>query len=247
MRREGFAILIRTRGPLGFSVRSRLIDLTDARKFFVRRVSVDDGPPLFNFIRALSTSTQAISARHCGTLQDYAAKFMKPVYRDLGMALRGGKISLPDIRSISPGEPGCTIVAIGVDGYHNNRPSRVTIRLSHEDQVLLPLEIVTNPLTPGLPITHGISEIGNRLIEDDPMLSHYWRLVEPDFPPSDDMLRALQFSFAFIGACGGAEAKLINPSLSESIGGDTHIATISPSNGFRWIPDLKPNFATNRI
>lgn len=195
---------------------------------------------LFDFIASFSSAVETISAARCRTLQEYAGRLTKSVNRGLEEALHRGNISLPDLPSADPSERGRTIVVVFIDGYHAGLPDRVRIRFCQENQKLLPPEVTPQTLTENMPIVHGIPEIGKRIISNDPSLRHYMLAVEVDDSYSADLATAIAFSRAFIAACAGPEGAEIDSAISSNIGGRIHIATITPKEGFRWVPKFEP-------
>jgi len=198
----------------------------------------DTNEVLFDFIAAFSSSVQAISARRYGALDEYIAKVAKRIHRALEDRIHRGNIELPDVHFDEPSENGCTIVDVYVDGYHEERPSKVAIRFFHEDQRLFEPEVRIEPLEPARFMFHGIGEIGRKVVSHDPSLAGY---IEPVYYHDCPTLEtAISLSRAFIEACAGPEGAEIDPDASSSIGGRTHIAVVSPARGFEWVPGFEP-------
>jgi len=58
--------------------------------------------------------------------------------------------------------------------------------------------------------------------------------------PGDDLEAHAANARQFITRCGGPEGRAIDPEIAATIGGRIHMATITPANGFRWIPGFEP-------
>jgi hypothetical protein len=195
---------------------------------------------LFNFIAELMGAGQATSLRRFHGLQEYAQRISEKVNQKLEQALRRGNISLPSIPSDYPGDYAETILLAFVEGYHNNLPSRVRIRFCHDQGKLLPPHVITEQLKPSIPVIVGIPEIGRLIQEGDPRMRGYMEAVNLDDSYNNELAFAINFSRAFIRACGGPEAHEIDPEVAHTIGGAILIATVTNAHGFRWVADYAP-------
>lgn len=203
---------------------------------FIGAARLNDGE--FDFIEEVLRASQIISARRFQGLQQYADRIAGLVQRKLMPMLPRRATPLPSIPSMNPQDYGQTILIVHLDGYHNDCPDRVRIRFCHDGNRLLRPHILTEDVMPETLVLSGIDEIGRRILKRDPALLHYIRevKVEQAYPPS--LLNAITMSRAVVEACGGPEARLVDPERAAAIGGDTHVAVITPDRGFQWA--IKP-------
>jgi hypothetical protein len=55
----------------------------------------------------------------------------------------------------------------------------------------------------------------------------------------DLLSHAIDHASAFLTAASGPEAIELDPTRTKTIGGHTHIAVITPKEGFRWVPGFE--------
>jgi hypothetical protein len=60
------------------------------------------------------------------------------------------------------------------------------------------------------------------------------------FHPNETLRIHAQMAHAYIKACSGPEALAMDPKPCAGIGGRVHIATITPKDGFQWVPGFEP-------
>jgi hypothetical protein len=202
----------------------------------------------FDFVARINTATQALSTRRFGTLADYAKRACGAVHQALKDAKLAGQLDYPDPEpaALDPSERGSTIVKVLIDGYHKGAPSRVKVRFFHEKQVLERLEVLQQELVSGAPWYQG-SEIvfdlicGTRRGEPgDQWVSAYEKKsMNLTFHPNTTLDTHARMAHAYISACSGPEAHAIDPQCA-GIGGHIHIATITPKDGFQWVPGFEP-------
>jgi hypothetical protein len=195
---------------------------------------------LFDFRKELCGVAEALSATRSTSVLDYASRIAVRVNQRLQDTLANGNIELPTIPSSYPGDTGTAILEAFLDGYHKGKPERVRFCFLHERGHLLPAHVVNEPLAPEIPRVVGIPEIGNRIIQGDEQLLRY---APHDLPLdlfSHKLSLAMVVGATYINACGGTEAHAINPDIAVGIGGRLHIATVTPKDGFRWVPGFEP-------
>lgn len=200
----------------------------------------------FNFAEEINRATLVLSMRRFSTLADYAKRAYRAVHQKLKDGKLGGRLEYPDAETLDPSEPGSTIARVLIDGYFNGVPSRVKVRFFHECQVLAGLEVLQQELATGLPWAHGSEKVfdlmfGTHRENEKYIFSAYerrsGRLVSH---PNETLRIHAQMAHAYIDACSGPEALAIDPKPCAGIGGHIHIATITPKDGFHWVPGFRP-------
>jgi hypothetical protein len=195
---------------------------------------------LFDFIAEFLIAAQTTSAKRYTTLQRYIEGLSRSVSRRLTEALERGNITLPGLPSKDHSEPRETIVVVNVTGYHARVPGQVKIQFFRKHSNAFAAEVTKEPVNLGSAVVHCFPEIAHRIKAGDPSLDQYRQTVTFDKSYSDELAGTVVFSRTFIAACSGPEAAKIDPEISASIGGRIHIATITPADGFRWVPQFEP-------
>jgi len=113
-------------------------------------------------------------------------------------------------------------------GYFNHRPQSAHLEFRYRNNKAEPKadNILLSPGQLVLAAPPGIKE----LIENDPQFSDYRKPTGPDIPIEG----ARVFVTSWIEACGSSLAVKLIPKCA-SVGGDTHVAAITPSEGFHWL------------
>jgi hypothetical protein len=216
-----------------FEVQKNLaFSLTGLARLGSDRVGASD----FSFSDSIEEVMRATSVEGNRTLQDFCAACAEKIDSQLEYFFDKRK-ALPGEER--PGERGITIIEIMADGYYRDFPSRARIRFYHEDDKLAPPEVSFVELYEDLPITKGVHNIAELLLNRDPSLSHYLRPMAL-VCGSQRLTDAAVFARAYIEACAGPEGRAIDEETSRGIGGHTHMATITPTNGFKWVPGFEP-------
>jgi hypothetical protein len=207
--------------------------------------SCDREEMAFEFLAEIRRATGALSVGRYPNLSDYAHKAFGAVHRRLKEAKLTGRLSYPELQTLDPSERGCSIAIVLLDGYHEGVPSRLKIRFYHEHQVLAGLEIVQQELPPGRAWYSGSETVwdvmfGAHVDTGDPALSHYKQQSASVFHPNETLCSYAQIAHAYISMCPGPEGLALDPELCAGIGGHIHIATITPKDGFQWVPRFEP-------
>jgi hypothetical protein len=155
----------------------------------------------------------------------------------LGGPIHSGTSAQPNLAD-EFGDTICRIALVGIENIRNGkRATVVDMRFYHVDGVLCDPEVKPeSPLHIGGYRGYSPSKIIGHLVcnqpKEDGRLSVYRRPIkEPDEVTLQD---ALEGAKAFILAHSDPEAIAIDP-LCRAVGGHIHIATITPSEGFKWI------------
>jgi len=88
----------------------------------------DNHKVVLDFISQVRETVESIAPGGLRTLAKYAERFSELVCDALKRAQRTHEIRLPEDPSLVPGERGCTIASILIDGYYEGWPSRVNVR-----------------------------------------------------------------------------------------------------------------------
>lgn len=200
----------------------------------------------FDFVKEINIATQALSARRYSSLGDYAKRAFRAVHQKLKDAKLAGRLDYPEAETLDPSERGSTIARVLIDGYHKGVPSRVKVRFFHERQVLAGLEVLQQELATGAQWYQGPEKVFDLMFggygeSGNPMFTAYeQRSVELVFHPNETLRIYAQMAQAYISACSGSEAFAMDPQTCAGIGGRIHIATITPQDGFQWVPGYEP-------
>lgn len=220
------------------------IDREVACSFFGRVTLLNDADEMvFNFIYACQEAAKSVRSISARDASEFAAQICPLILEKLESVKEAGKLSrYPKPESAQPGEPGSTLVRIFVDGYFNGQPHRTGIRVFHVDQKLgwdlRPHDLSRWRKT----LFYGARRVANLLFEtNDPRLEKYrtdaCKLIGTRFNYPDTAIGledAVDAARNFIGACSDPLAKEIEGDTYQRIGGEVHIATITPNEGFRW-------------
>jgi hypothetical protein len=202
----------------------------------VRLGSDRAGAPDFSFPASIGDAIEVASAATNRTLQEFCGECASKIYSQLEYFFDKRKI-LPGEQL--PGERGSTILEVMADGYYRDFPSRARIRFYHEESKLAPPEVSSVELYEELPMTKGVPRIGDLLSKRDPSVSRYLRTM-PLVGGSVRLTDAAIFARAYIEACSGPEGLAIDERASRGIGGHIHMAVITPTGGFHWVPGFEP-------
>ena len=207
----------------------------------VNVISDDQTRVVVDIADEIRKSTESLTSRRTGSLAGYATRVFRPVCKALRDACDRGEISQFASQPKSPYERGETILRVYFHGYRDGFPSSVAVRLYHEDGALAEPELVTEPLIPMHMVDLPVRRIGGIVLEgkEQPRLAAY---RQPNIEMTTCTLSlAIERSRALIASHTDPEALAIEP-LCRTVGGHTHIATITAAEGFKWvIPPLPQN------
>lgn len=116
-------------------------------------------------------------------------------------------------------------------GYFEGKPSRADVRFFHRNQVLaFPTIDVRQPSPREIKIA-GSDIVANLLFEtEDLRFAPYRKAREQNFT----LAEATEVARNYIRACSHPIGRALDEKC-EGIGGQIHIATVNPGEGFRWI------------
>ena len=208
-------------------------------------IGPDEGPEIwFDFRQEIDKAVQSISMSRDVTLLKYAERLRKRICRELTAKCPTDKIHFDDTSSPHPGEIGSTLTWLFIDGYYKGLESSVMIRFYRHEQ-RFEAETYATQIVRGAYFCHGSEIIHNLIGKGDLRFCNdrYFRPLDKSLQHlSDDILRAINYSRAYIEACASPEARELDP-FCAAIGGRIHIATVKPKDGFDWAPGFEPEEA----
>ena len=198
----------------------------------------NDDLQVFNLITEIPKAVQTLASTLVTTLPEYGKALADMINERLRQAKETPNTDYPEITTQSHGLDS-TIAYLFFDGYCNERPSRLQIRFFHEGQDLKPPEVFPQDLFLGYHIGYGSDIMRYIIFETDDARFSQFRM--PKRRPADVTITdAVEEARRFIEACKTPEALTEDPEHCAGIGGHIHIATVTPSRGFRWVKDRAP-------
>jgi len=201
-----------------------------------------DGTSLFNFADEFSTAVQRLTDVPIAGLDSYAKRLSALVNERLRMKRENGGIS--DYPSI-PNAAG-VIAKVMLVGYYGDVGCLAEFDFRHSNQTLLEPALTKMLVGPtSFEIFSGSKFIADRMFNSkDPKFSKYRTVsVRKGIPPAT-LSEAEELVRNYIQAC------IDNQSRDEEcrqIGGQPHVATISPEHGFEWVtPPLQVQSTVRR-
>jgi hypothetical protein len=164
----------------------------------------------------------------------YARNIANPINRKLADLKRAGAIRRYPVRPSGMRERGHTILRVYFDGYYGGFESRAYVRFYHENQRLSSPEILPQDVSPGGPITFGSVLISELLFKAEHKQDNRLARFRKNWDTAT-LAGAVEICRSYIAACSSDEGKAIDPDVCAAIGGDIHIATITPNGGFDWV------------
>jgi hypothetical protein len=191
----------------------------------------------FSFLKEFRCAADGINPALSRNLHGHCVRIGRNIHKALLCAKTSGKIGkYPSQCRKQEEEPGATIVRIFVDGYFNGQPSRVQMRFWHQDQALKEPDVVPQEMLPGLLLTQGSAAIGHLLFGTDDERFARYRCTQTKI---DGIVAAASLAASYIQACSDPVAREID-NICLGIGGTMHIAAVTPTDGFQWVPGFEP-------
>ncbi len=256
---EGFVIaadgLNTVRGPSGPETISRCAQKIFGISGINRQVSCsfigmvalfnEAGEMVFNFVSACTEAARALESVAMRDANDLAAKMCPIIRLRLKTITKNGELNqYPSPETSRRGELGRSLVRIFLDGYFDGQPFRAGARFYHDDQKLgwtmFPHDLSRRRET----VLFGANLVGGLLFNtEDPRLEEFrtdsCRTIAARYRNPDTAVNlqdAIGAARSFITACSSPVAKEIEGWDYQRIGGEPHIATITPKEGFHWSP-----------
>ena len=171
---------------------------------------------LFDFNVAIQKAADSLG---CGfeSLEEFASALGGEVYRRLGEVSRSAAVDF----GVTAAGLRQTIATLYLDGYWKGRPARLRVPFTRVGLTLEPPEVFPQP-TWDPPCFIGCDAIKHQL----------W----PDGPKAElAMFELIGMAKDYIEACIASTRE-----DCKGIGGHLHIATITPEEGFGWVPGFEP-------
>ena len=178
----------------------------------------------FDFRSEIAASIRGLEGRTFERLYDYATALAGPINKRLADARRNGMIGPYPVQPSQIPGPGLAIAHVFLNGYYGDEPSRVDVRFFHEDQTLSDPHIKDEPAGP---LLMGPGALVHRILDDE-RFARYRKSWDRT------LAGAVEICKNHILAFSSPEALEIDRDSSLGVGGHTHIATITPRDGFRW-------------
>lgn len=189
---------------------------------------------VLELLPALAESILSQKKQPSKTLFGYARNIARPVNRQLADLKRAGTIRRYPVRPSAIRELGHTILRVYFDGYYGGIEGRASVRFYHEDQRLSSPDVALEAVSPGGPIIFGSVVVSDLLFQSENRQDIRLAQFRKNWDTATQA-GAVEICQRYIEACGSVEGRALDPDVCASIGGHTHIATITPGDGFRWV------------
>jgi hypothetical protein len=198
----------------------------------------DTNEPVWDLAAEMAHAIKSLSGRKSKNLFGYATRLSRPINRHLKEAKQNGNIAKYPTETDMIDHDGSMIAEALIDGYYNGVPSRVSIKLYHRSQQLAEPEVFRDSIPTGSYVIHGSKLISESFRNPaDRRFADYGQLAWTNSPVT--LSEAIKVSEGYIRACSSPEAIQMDAKCA-GIGGHIHIATITPKDGFRWVPGYEP-------
>jgi len=189
---------------------------------------------LFDFMAQVSENFQVEGLRQNRTLLEFAQQGALKIQKNLMAACENPNIDLVNTPFNRPAG-GKEIVNILLDGYVNGRPERVRVLFWHDGGVLGAPDVESQPLELGC-WRYGSKIVAEKLAADRMFFLKYQ--IENDGLGGKfkgDLPDLIHQAAIFIEASKSDEARRIDPIVSNTIGGHTHILAIPKGQPLQWV------------
>lgn len=191
----------------------------------------DPGIILFDFRAEALKIIESLRSVAYDNLSSYANDCSAELFKRLVSAQKNERME-----KFSEKNP--SIVYVFFAGYVAGQPSYVTVQFLREGQIALPPVVDQMPLTKGykpLVPLYGSGVVAQHIFEmDDPEFANY-RVGKVNVADSVRLSEVADVASKYFSACADPEAMKIDAEICQAIGGDIHIAKVTPENGFEWV------------
>jgi hypothetical protein len=198
----------------------------------------EDGSSGFDAKEEISLAERSLSKRKFRSSVAYTSHLFEIVVEALRDAQRAGKFDhLPTAQNEMESETGVPILTTVIAGYFDGVPALTEAKLIHKGGIIQKARISKVALDGTWRM--GVAEVDERLRnpEDSTFAPYRPSMPTNRYPTLNEVV---EMTRCYIAACGSPEALALNPLKAKAIGGRTHIATITPADGFRWLPGYEP-------
>jgi hypothetical protein len=196
----------------------------------------DDNPDeaTFDFIIETRKALATICADIPRTLKEFVVKLSSEIVRSLRDAKSANAFQSYPEGPLGSEVPDSHIIAhILIDGYYRGSPGRVNATFVHKNQELLATEV--NQVNLDYVMTGYGSEVIVNLLYciEDGWISKY--RISPQNSATLTLKEGIERVKGYVAACSDMRALELDREHCAAIGGHLHLATITPSDGFKWI------------
>jgi hypothetical protein len=191
---------------------------------------------LFDFNSEVSKAVKSISIRESWSLEHFANRISRPVNATLSQVCQSGDVDL-DFTLPPDNRRGTTIVNLFLDGYIGGLPSRARVRFYHQDGAVAQPEVSIEDSESGMVWYYGSTIVADAFMEGNPDFQKY--KVQPQRHFSGAISQHIGLALGYIETCASPDGLRLDPQCW-SIGGRPMAATITPKDGFQWVPDYGP-------
>jgi hypothetical protein len=214
-----------------FPLKSDVYDLAFAVMGRAEIVAQNMGEEKLNLIDEIHRLVALQNPLHSKGLAGFMTRICRSINQTLARMKERGTISAYPGDPAEPDLPGLTLSTIFVCGYFRGYPELLEVRLYHTNQALCDPHI-KNPDE----VIRGSRIVGKLIESEDPRFAKYYAPLSAD----PTALEVIEYSKKYIEAHADPAAIEIDPTVCSAIGGHIHIATITRSDGFRWVQGFQP-------
>ena len=191
---------------------------------------------MFDFIQAIEMAVNIIPPDRHESLMDYSRLLATAIHRQLEERRRSGAIRFTETPNERAPGGNFTIARVLIDGYFKGAPGRTDLLFSHKGQV--PDTQILSRDIDDQPMVYGSGAVAKRFCSD-PIFALYRTVQDRPLHRSEVLSTEIHRAKCVIAAQGSPEARAIDP-ICRYIGGRPHIATVTPGEGFNWVPGFEP-------
>jgi hypothetical protein len=185
---------------------------------------------LFDFRVEILKAIESLRVNTCDDLASYAKELSTQLFLALANAQKNDRVE--PFKENSP-----LIACLFLAGYFNKQPSWISIQFTHQSQVLVAPAINQMALIKSYKpsVVYGSKVVAEHLFDmDDPEFAKY---RVPRINSSDHVTVSEVSNVArnYILACSDPAAMKLDAGVCAAIGGDIHIAKVTPQGGFKWV------------
>lgn len=249
--KEGFAVAADGRGSRadgrGSNIENaqKIFPINDAEKSlaytFAGMVQFfsEDNPDksVFDFVTETEKAVRSVGIGTASSAVEFVQQLCVPLEAKLrSVVTANGGAAFPTNEPIAE-RPGVYQIAhIFFDGYFQGIPRQMLATFLHQNQCLLKTETSWNT-----PVPNVLSGYGSKIVFDlvggreDGWAASY--RTQPREPQALSLKEAETSVRNYVAACCDSRAMEVDPEHCWAIGGHIHIATITKSDGFKWVQE----------
>ena len=195
----------------------------------------NDGRYVFDFRSETAKSLQETDTSGAKSLCEYVKLLCEPIEAKLRSVMDGENSSSYPTDAPCPEEPETYVIArIFFDGYYRGIPAQATAVFRHENRTLCKTFVASDLVLRDVLRGSGSPLISEKLRGNsgDWLDSYRVKLERPTWPT---LAEATELVKGYVDACCDPRALELDKERCAFIGGHIHAATITKSEGFRWV------------